>query len=144
MKAIRIAQIPPPTLPITATVKEAVTALGHEQGCAVAVMNGNRLAGTLSKDDVLLRVVGGGLNPETTTVDKVMTSPPLTASLDAKADEALRLMFSNRQCFLPIVDKDGHLKGWLAICHLFQNQLEDMTREIDSLEAYISADGPGG
>lgn len=144
MKAIKIAQVPPPTLPIAATVKQAVTALGSERGCAVAVMDGNRLAGTLSKDDVLLRVVGGGLNPETTTVGEVMTSSVRTATVDTKAEEALRLMISSRQCYLPVVDSEGLLKGWLAICHLFQNQLDDLSCELDSLEAYICADGPGG
>lgn len=144
MKAIKIAQVPPPTLPITATVKQAVTALGSERGCAVAVMDGNRLAGTLSKDDVLFRVIGGGLDPERTTVGEIMTSPVRTATVDTKADEALKLMISSRQCYLPVVDSEGMLKGWLAICHLFQNQLEDLNSELDSLEAYISADGPGG
>jgi CBS domain-containing protein len=144
MKAIKIAQVPPPTLPIAATVKQAVAALGSERGCAVAVMDGNRLAGTLSKDDVLLRVVGGGLNPETTKVGEVMTSPARTTTVDTKAEEALKLMISSRQCYLPVVDGEGMLKGWLAICHLFQNQLEDLSCELDSLEAYICADGPGG
>lgn len=144
MKAIKIAQVPPPTLPTTATIKQAVTALGSERGCAVAVMDGDRLAGTISKDDILLRVVGGGLNPETTTVREVMTSPVRTAAVDTKAEEALKLMISNRQCYLPVVDSEGRLKGWLAICHLFQSQLEDLRGELDSLEAYICVDGPGG
>ena len=144
MKAIKIAQVPPPTLPITATVKQAVAALGSERGCAVAVMDGSRLAGTLSKDDVLLRVVGGGLNPETTTVREVMNSRVRTVTPETKAEEALKLMMSYRQCYLPVVDSEGRLKGWLAICHLFQNQLEEMSGELDSLEAYICADGPGG
>ena len=144
MKAIKIAQVPPPTLPITATVKQAVKALGSERGCAVAVMDGNRLAGTLSKDDVLLRVVGGGLNPETTTVREVMTSAVQTATVNTKAEDALKLMIASHQCYLPVVDSEGTLKGWLAICHLFQNQLEDLSGELESLEAYICADGPGG
>lgn len=144
MKAIKIAQVPPPTLPITATIRQAVAALGSERGCAVAVMDGNQLAGTLSKDDVLFRVIGGGLDPEKTTVGEIMTSPVRSATVDTKADEALKQMVASRQCYLPVVDSEGMLRGWLAICHLFQSQLEDLHGELDSLEAYISADGPGG
>ncbi len=74
MKVIKIAQVPPPTVPVTATVKQAVPIMGNENGCALAVMDGERLAGTLSKDDVLKRVVAAGLNPETTRVSEVMTT----------------------------------------------------------------------
>ncbi len=144
MKAIRIAQIPPPTIPVTANVKESVDALANDHGCAAAIMDGTRLVGILSKDNVLTRIVATGRNPETTRVSEIMTAPFPVAELDTKAEEALKMMLSHRQCYLPVVDGDGNLKAWLAICHLFQNQLEDMSREVDSLEAYIAADGPGG
>jgi CBS domain-containing protein len=144
MKVIKIAQVPAPTILATATVKEAVAALGRDRGCAVAVLDGGRLVGTLSKDDVLSNVVAAGLNPETTTVGQIMMSPPQTTTLDTGTDEALKLMFANRKCYLPIVDSEGALKGWLAICHLFENHVEDLSRELDALEAYICADGPGG
>lgn len=144
MKVIKIAQVPPPTVPINATIREAIPIMGSEQGCAVAVMDGERLAGTLSKDDVMVRVIAAGLNPDTTKVGEVMTSPPLTVTAETGTDEALKLMFSRHQCYFPVVDKEGRIKGWLAICHLFQNHVEDLGRELDSLESYLSADGPGG
>ncbi|MBZ5498080.1 MAG: CBS domain-containing protein [Acidobacteriia bacterium] len=141
---IKIAQVPPPAVSMTATVKEAVPIMGSEQGCALAVMDGDRLAGTLSKDDLIKRVVAEGLDPDTTKVGEVMRSPAETISVDMEAAEALKLMFSHRRCFYPVVDQQGILKGWLALCHLFQNHVEDLGRELDALEAYLSADGPGG
>jgi hypothetical protein len=53
-------------------------------------------------------------------------------------------MFENRRCYYPVVDKEGLLRGWLALCQLFQDHVEDLGRELDSLESYLSADGPGG
>ena len=144
MKVIKIAQVPPPVVPMTASVKQAIPVMGSEQGCALAVMDGDRLAGTLSKDDVLKRVVAKGLDPETTKVGDVMTAPAETIAVSTEAGEALKLMFIRRRCYFPVVDQEGALKGWLALCHLFQNHVEDLGRELDSLEAYLSADGPGG
>ena len=144
MKVIKIAQMPPPAVPVTATVKQAVPIMGNENGCALAVMDGERLAGTFSKDDVLKRVVAAGLNPETTSVGDVMNTAFETITTDIGTDEALKLMFTRRRCYFPVVDDQGALKGWLALCHLFQNHVDDLGRELDALESYISADGPGG
>jgi len=144
MKVIKIAQVPPPTVQIDATIKEAIPAMGSRHGCAVAVLEGGRLAGTLSRDDVMLRVIGAGLNPETTKVSQIMNSPALTVTTDTETNAALKMMFERKKCYLGIVDDSGALKGWLAICDLFQDHVEDMTRELDSLAAFISADGPGG
>lgn len=144
MKVIKIAQIPPPAVPVTATVREAVPAMGSEQGCALAVMDGGRLVGTLSKDEVIQRVVAGGLDPATTRVGDIMTAPAETIDVDLEAGDALRLMFKHNRCYFPIVDQEGMLKGWLALCHLFKNHVEDLGNELDALEAYLSADGPGG
>lgn len=41
MKVIRIAQSPAPSIPVTATVQEAIPRMGPAQGCAVAVLDGN-------------------------------------------------------------------------------------------------------
>jgi CBS domain-containing protein len=144
MKVMKIAQVPPPTVQIDATIKEAIPAMGSQHGCAVAVLDGSRLAGTLSRDDVMMRVIGSGLNPETTKVRQVMNVPAETVTTETETDQALKLMFERKKCYLGIVDDKGTLKRWLAICHVFQDHVEDMARELDSLAAFISADGPGG
>ena len=144
MKAIKIATVPPPSIQAECTLKDAIPAISRQHGCAVAVMDGNRLVGSLSRDDVLSRVVGSGLNPALTKVSQVMDSPAFTLPLDVEASEALQWMSSNRKCYLGLVDDGGVLKGWIAICDLFANHVEDLTRELDSLAAYIAADGPGG
>ncbi|MBI4456977.1 MAG: CBS domain-containing protein [Acidobacteria bacterium] len=144
MDVIRIAQVPPPRVSVTATVKEAIPLIRGEHGCAVAVMDERRLVGTLSKEEVFLRVIATGRDPETVRVGEVMTSPAKTVTTDTGADEALKLMLSLHQCYLPVVNKDGRIRGWLSICDLFENNIEDLAHEIASLEAYIATDGPGG
>lgn len=144
MKVIKIAQIPPPVVSITATIKQAIPIMGSEQGCALAVMDGDRLAGTLSKEEVMKRVLAEGMNPDTTRVSEVMRTPAETISVDTEAGEALRMMFTNGRCYYPVVDGQGVIKGWIALCNLFKNHVEDLGRELDALESYLSADGPGG
>jgi hypothetical protein len=36
------------------------------------------------------------------------------------------------------------VKSWLALCHLFQNHVEDMELELNAPEACFAADEPGG
>jgi predicted transcriptional regulator len=144
MKVIKIAEVPAPSVQVTATIKEAVPIMGSDQGCGVAVTDGDRLVGTLSRDEVMRRVIGEGLNPESITVRDVMQPAPVAVSPDTDAHEALQQMFSLKQCHLAVVDPEGKLKGWLGICNLFRDHVEDMKLELDSLEAYFTADGPGG
>ena len=144
MRVIKIAQVPPRSIQAECTVQEAIAFMGAEAGCAVAVLDAERIVGTLSKDDILTRVMANGLSAATTRVREVMTAPPVTVTADTEADVALKLMFSLKQCYLPIVEENGQLKGWLAICNLFQDNVEDLTSQLESLAAYISADGPGG
>jgi hypothetical protein len=73
-----------------------------------------------------------------------MNVPAETVTTETETDEALKQMFARKKCYLGIVDNNGTLKGWLAICNLFQDHVEDLSRELDSLASYISADGPGG
>jgi predicted transcriptional regulator len=144
MKVMKIAIVPPPAVQRGCTVKDAIPEMIRRHGCAVAVMDGDRIVGTLSRDDVLARVVGSGFNPEFTSVGEIMVSPADIVSTETETDEALKWMFANRKCHLGIVDQNGNLKGWLAICNLFEDHVADLTRELDSLAAYMSADGPGG
>jgi CBS domain-containing protein len=144
MKVIKIAQVPPPVVSITATIRQAIPIMGSDQGCALAVMDGDRLAGTLSKEEVMKQVIAGGLNPDTTRVGEIMRAPAETIPADTEAGDALRLMIAHGRCYYPVVDERGILRGWLALCSLFKNHVEDLDHELEALESYLSADGPGG
>jgi predicted transcriptional regulator len=134
MKAMKIATVPPPSVQAECTVKEALPALTRQHGCTLAVMEGDRLVGTLSKDDVLSKTISMGLDPAYTKVGQVMNSQAAaTISIDAEAKEALAWMLSNRKCYLGLVDNEGILRGWLAICALVEYGIEDLARELDSL-----------
>ena len=45
---------------------------------------------------------------------------------------------------LPVVDNSGKLLGILSIRNLLEWRIEDLGRELGSLEQYVSNDSPGG
>ncbi len=144
MSVIKVAQVPPPSVPNSATVLEAVQLMKTERCGATAVLDDNRLVGIFSERDVMLRVVAPGRDPRTTLVSEVMTSPPKTVLTNTSKAEALELMVSMHKRHLPVVDQDGNIRGLLSVRNLLRHQVEELVDQLNSLEAYISADGPGG
>jgi CBS domain-containing protein len=45
---------------------------------------------------------------------------------------------------LPVVDNNGKLLGMLSIRNVLEWRIEDLNREVGSLEQYASNDAPGG
>jgi CBS domain-containing protein len=144
MGLLRIARTPLVTVSRHNTVMEAVQIMDRESIGAVAVVQGNRLVGMFSERDLMLRVVSERQDPERTLVGDVMTSPVETIQRDSSADEALKVMLDKHIRHLPIVDKNGTLSGMISMRSLLHDRIEDLTDQLDSLEAYFTADGVGG
>ena len=143
MRVSRVAQIPPPTVSAGASVMEAVGVMAKARGGACIVVDGDELVGIFSERDVMLRVVRKHRDPETTKVIDVMTSGLETVEVETDAGEALELMIERHVRHLPVV-KDGSLAGLLSIRNLLHKHAEDLADQLNSLEAYFTADGPGG
>ncbi len=108
------------------------------------MMDGSELIGIFSERDLMFRVVGAGLDPEKTAVRQVMTEDLETVSTETDSSDALSLMVSKHIRHLPVVDDDGNLAGLLSIRNLLQYHVEELVDQLNSLEAYYAADGPGG
>jgi CBS domain-containing protein len=123
---------------------QAVRIMTEERIGAVAVTQNNRLIGMFSERDLMLRVVSERHDPERVLIEDVMTTPVETIHRDSSADEALKLMLEKHIRHLPIVDRDGTLAGMISMRSLLHDKIEDLTDQLDSLEAYFTADGVGG
>ncbi len=143
MKIIKLAQVPPPVVSSAQTVLEAVRTMRGVRVGAAAVLDGDRLIGMFSERDVMLRVVGEEKDPGATLVSDVMTTDLERATGDTQNGDALELMVENHIRHLPIVD-DDELVGLLSIRNLLQHHVEELADQLNSLEAYFLADGPGG
>ncbi len=144
MKVIKLAQVPPPSVKVDATVLSAAMSMRNARIGAAAVLEGDQLVGIFSERDVMVRVVVPRLDPEATTVRDVMTTAVQTVGEEAEAGEALEVMVSRHIRHLPVVNEENRVTGLLSVRNLLQHHLEELADQLNSLEAYFSADGPGG
>jgi CBS domain-containing protein len=147
MSLLKIAHIPPAVIDVDATVLEAVQVMAEEGVGAVAVIEKaekEELRGVFTERDVMLRVVLKNRAPNATRVGDVMSSPAETIPEQVKADEALNHMLQRHIRHLPIVAPDGMLLGMLSIRNLLEHMVEDLQRQVEGLDQYLSNDGPGG
>jgi CBS domain-containing protein len=111
---------------------------------ALAVMEGDTLEGIFSERDVMLRVVLEKRDPEKTRLGDVMTSPVETITRQASSEDALKMMLEKHIRHLPVMNKEGKAVAMLSIRNLLHEQVQDLTDQLGSLEAYFTADGAGG
>ncbi|GAB9472769.1 Myosin-i heavy chain [Globisporangium polare] len=72
-----------------------------------SLATGKRLIGVFTPKDLLLRVVGAGLDAATTTVSQVMTPNPESASPSTSLVDALHVMHEQKFLHLPVVEESS-------------------------------------
>lgn len=144
MGLLRITRTPLVTVSGQASVMDAVLTMHDEHIGAVAVVDNDQLAGIFSERDLMNRVVLEGRDPHNTRVGDVMTSPVITIQRCLTADDALKLMDEKHIRHLPVINTDGKLAGMLSVRNLLHEKVQELTDQLDSLEAYFTADGAGG
>lgn len=89
--------------------------LQHGVGAIVVVDPDRQVVGIVTDRDLVERVIAKGLNPNSTTVDQVMTRSPVTVHPDSPLEAVVTRMKqgSFRRC--PVVDDQGELVGILTM-----------------------------
>jgi CBS domain-containing protein len=118
------------------SVRDAARYMTERRVGAVAVLDGNRLAGILSERDIMSRVVATKLDPDTTRVKDVMTRDLVVGDATESHDEGLRKMKQAGCRHLPVVEED-RLVGMVSARDLMQIDLTEKDEEIRWLNAYI-------
>jgi len=132
-------------VPLEATVSEAIhKMLDHHVGAVAVVDSDYRVAGIFTERDVLRKMALSRMDPEATPVRDLMTTPVEMATRSTGAGEALTTMLERHFRHLPVADDNGKLLGILSIRNLLEWRVDDLSHELDSLEQYVSNDGPGG
>jgi CBS domain-containing protein len=123
------------------TVREAARLMDEEDvGALPVVDNGERLIGIVTDRDVAVRVVGRGLDSDTTVVGDVASRDVVALTPEHDLDDALRLMAREQVRRVPIVAREHQLVGMLAQADVAHASKEKTTGEI--VEAISRA--PGG
>lgn len=98
-----------PTLPIDATMREAIVLLAERRGIAI-VLESDRLAGVLTAGD-LTRLMERVENPLAVPVRDVMTSSAKVAMLGELGSAAVYRMERHGIMAMPVVDESRHVHG---------------------------------
>jgi CBS domain-containing protein len=83
-------------------------------GSVVIVDDDMKVQGIVTERDLVRRLLGEKLDPETTALSNIMTTNPRTAHQGDDVVECLRLMSNERFRHLPIVDESGRLMNILS------------------------------
>ena len=121
------------------SVLDAALRMNDARIGAVCVMDGPRVVGMFTERDILCRVVAAKLDPATTKVAEVMTSPVYTCSPDAKAADCAALMSQRKIRHLPVVegDENGKLVGVISTGDLMAMEVHEKQAHIDDLHHYL-------
>ncbi len=124
-----------------ATVQQAVREMNEKGIGALLVVDYDLPVGIFTERDVLSRVVGGGLDPGSTTLDAVMTRDLIVVEPTTSVEQAMAIMTMKRFRHLPVVD-GGHVVGLVSIGDLTRWVSLNQEVEIQHLVDYITGRYP--
>ena len=118
------------------SIRDASRYMTERRIGAVAVLDGDRLAGIVSERDIMGRVVAAGRDLDQTRVRDVMTRDLVVARAGDSHEDGLRMMKQAGCRHLPVVEGD-RLVGIVSQRDLLQIDLSEKDEEIRWLNAYI-------
>jgi CBS domain-containing protein len=124
------------TVAAQTTVGDAVRRLAEKRIGALPVLDGGRIAGIFSERDVIYCLREHGADVLDWTVDRVMSSPAITADPSTDVLSALGVMTQRRIRHLPVIE-DGAIRGIVSIGDLVKHRMEMIEAEADAMRTYI-------
>lgn len=118
------------------SVYEAITLMARKGIGALIVLKDGKLHGMFSERDYARKVILEGRSSRESKVGDICSSPAITISPQATADEGLALMTSKRIRHLPVVES-GQLLGLVSIGDLVNVVIGDQQQLIEQLERYV-------
>jgi len=124
------------SVPSDTTVYDALLIMAEKQIGAVAVMDGEHLAGIFSERDYAREVVLKGRTSKTTPVKDIMSSKVITVTPDNTVEDCMTLITNKRVRHLPVLH-NGKVTGILSIGDLVKETIAEQEVLIQQLESYI-------
>ncbi|KAH7157140.1 hypothetical protein EDB81DRAFT_855095 [Dactylonectria macrodidyma] len=118
--------IPPTTVSVRTSVKEAAALMKENRTTAVLVQDQGAITGIFTSKDVVLRVIAPGLDPANCSVVRVMTPHPDFAPIDMTLQAALRKMHDGHYLNLPVMNDGGEIVGMVDVLKLTYATLEQI------------------
>ncbi|KAF2000466.1 CBS-domain-containing protein [Amniculicola lignicola CBS 123094] len=118
--------LPPVTVSVRTSVKEAAALMKENHTTAVLVQDQGSITGIFTSKDVVLRVIAAGLDPMTCSVVRVMTPHPDFAPIDMSIQAALRKMHDGHYLNLPVMSEAGEIVGMVDVLKLTYATLDQI------------------
>jgi uncharacterized protein (DUF2267 family) len=122
-------------------VLEAARAIENNNIGAVVVQEKGSIVGIVTDRDLAIRVLGRGLDPSTTTLAEIMSSPVATLSPDDGQSDAIQLMQQRNVRRIPLVDGE-RLVGIVTLDDLILDEAASPEQVAEVVESQIGAGGP--
>ena len=107
-------------------------------GTLVVIDDQKRPIGILTDRDLAIRVVGKGLDPNSTSVESVMSASPDCIEENAVIESAITLMRRGSHRRLLVVDGDGKLIGLLSLDDI----LDLLSEEFEEIGKLVREESP--
>lgn len=124
------------------TVRNAARNMAERHIGAVLVGKNRKLQGIFTERDVLTRVVARGLDPDTTTLDQVMTPDPDTVGPDELGSAVLERMRASGYRHVPVLE-NGEVIAIVSIRDLYAAAKRELEEDLQQREAFIFDTGYG-
>ncbi|HEY8504005.1 MAG TPA: CBS domain-containing protein [Gemmataceae bacterium] len=122
-------------------VLDAARALENNNIGAVVVQDQGQVVGIVTDRDLAVRVLGYALDPRTTPLVKVMTTPVVTLAPTDRQSDALRLMRQRNIRRIPLVEA-GRLVGIVTLDDLILDEVAPLEEVAAIIQAQIGEGGP--
>jgi CBS domain-containing protein len=97
------------------TLTEAAEKMSRLDIGPLPVCDGQRLVGMLTDRDITVRATAKGCDPNTTTVDKVMTPEVVYCFEDQNVETAAQMMAKRQIRRVPVLNRDKRLVGMVSL-----------------------------
>ena len=124
------------TIAADATVYEALSLMAEKNVGSLVILEGETLVGLISERDYARKIVLQGRLSKDTPVSEIMTTEPVTVTLDQDLEQCMELMTDKRVRHLPVVE-EGRLIGIISIGDVVKGIIDHKEFIIQQLEKYI-------
>ncbi len=118
------------------SVYEVVRYMVEKNIGAVAVLEGDRVAGIFSERDLMTRVISPEMNPRQVAVKEVMTRNLITAAPQESYEACLARMQKHGIRHLVVADGD-RIVGVISLRDLMSIDIQQKSAEIQMMHAYL-------
>jgi len=126
------------TVECATPVREAIDLLAQRKIGALPVLRAGEVAGIMSERDVIYCLRSDGASMLDWPVERIMTAPAITVTLDTEIMSALSLMTRRRIRHLPVVE-GGALIGLVSIGDLVKFRMDRIEAEAAAMLSYIQS-----